>query len=217
MHSANPFNQQDVDALTGLIKEFPLATLVASSASGEIDADRIQAVHVPFVVGDCGSQLLLQAHIAQANGWWRSVEPSSRVLAVFNGPNAYITPNFYPTKQKHGRAVPTWNYAVVHVRGKIRFVEDKAWLSQVIAKLTQQQEQNEKTPWSMDDAPPEYIERLLAAVIGIEVEVESITGQWKLSQNQPKENIAGVIEGLNETGCERHQEMARWISAEQRD
>lgn len=217
MHIPPAFAQKDNQELIRAITQFPFATLVAQLASPAGGASLLDAHHLPFNYCNDGDGPVLQAHVGKANPLWQQLPEGSEALTVFNGPHHYISPNYYPTKREHGRAVPTWNYVAVHVWGNIRYVHDPDWLAKVVGQMTAEQESSQATPWSLSDAPAEYIERMVASIVGVEIRITSMQGQWKLSQNQPKENIAGVIEGLNETGCERHQEMARWISAEQRD
>lgn len=226
MHTPKVFAQTDLEKLQQLISEFPLATLMVShTRPGLSDTvtdkpkPELQAYHLPFALEEQGGWQQLQGHIAKANPLWREVSEGAEVLLVFNGPNGYISPNYYPTKKQHGRAVPTWNYAVVHVRGNIRFVQEPDWIKRVIGDFTHQQEHQQELhqakPWSMADAPEDYIERLVSAVVGVAIEVTEITGQWKMSQNQPPENIEGIIQGLNRVGDQSSFQLAQWIKPEE--
>ncbi len=221
MHTPKVFTQVNVEQLQQLISEFPLATLMVSHpkpGAGNAVADNpkpeLQAYHLPLVLVEQDGRQQLQGHIAKVNPLWREVGEGAEVLLVFNGPNGYISPSYYPTKQQHGRAVPTWNYAVVHVRGNIGFVQEPDWIKRVIGDFTHQQERNQARPWSMTDAPENYIERLVSAVVGVAIDVTEITGQWKMSQNQPAENIKGVIQGLNRKGDHSGALLAQWIAIE---
>ncbi len=205
MHVPTRFQQHDIEQLKQVIIEYPFATLITHSEHG------IEANHIPFILDDKNNILSLHGHIATVNPLWKNVAQSSDVLVVFNGPNCYISPNHYPTKKEHGKAVPTWNYVVVHVKGKITFIHDDAWNMNMLEKLTlrheqkqQEQKQHEanhtnkqEKPWSISDAPEAYIQKMMPAITGIQITISSITGQWKVSQNQPKNNQQGVIAGLS--------------------
>jgi transcriptional regulator len=190
MHIPSKFNQKEQSQLKSIIREYPFATLITQSEYG------IEATHLPVVLTNIDGNDVIQAHIAKANKIWKSIKENSEILLIFNGPNCYISPNYYPTKKQSGKAVPTWNYVVVHVKGKISFIHDEKWIYNMIESLTSIHESNQETPWSMADAPDTYINKMLPAVVGIEISVDSIEGQWKLSQNQPEINKFGVVKGL---------------------
>ena len=118
-------------------------------------------------------------------------------MVIFNGPNCYISPNNYPTKKDTGKAVPTWNYMVVHVKGNISFIDDNEWIYEMLDTLTQEHESQQVIPWSIKDAPASYIQKMLSVLVGIKIEIIYINSQWKLSQNQPDINQSGVVEGLS--------------------
>lgn len=187
MHISTKFQQDDKQVLLALIRDYPFATLVTYSALG------IEANHLPISISWQEDKLYLHAHIAKINTLWQTVTEVSEVLVIFNGPNAYISPNHYPTKQQTGKAVPTWNYVAVHVKGAIRFIHDPIWIHQALEILTTEHESQHNVPWAMSDAPASYIDKMLPAIVGIEIAVTSMTGQWKLSQNQPEINQLGVI------------------------
>lgn len=192
MYVPKHFEQKNSDELYQLITAYPLATIIINNASG------LEANHIPLLLtqmADAGT-VCLQGHIARSNNLlaYDGVE----ILAIFHGPQAYISPNWYPGKKQHGKAVPTWNYAVVHARGILRILDDPLWLKQHLAKLTSQHEANLENPWHIADAPADFIDQLIKAVVGIEIEIKSLTGKWKLSQNQPLQNQSGVIDGLKD-------------------
>jgi transcriptional regulator len=191
MHVPTPFQQHDADQLKQIILEYPFATLITHSEHG------LEANHIPFILEQKDNTDILCGHIATANPLWKHMADTSDVLVVFNGPHCYISPNHYPTKKEHGKAVPTWNYIAVHVKGTLSFIRDAAWNIAMLEKLTQHQESSQETPWSINDAPDAYIQKMLPAIIGIEITISSITGQWKVSQNQPEKNQHGVLEGLS--------------------
>lgn len=190
MFSPNQFKQVDSAILRQAICENPLGSLITSSDSG------MEADHIPFVLqqSDAGDRLI--GHIAKANELWKKVADGAEVLVLFHGPNCYVSPSYYPSKKAHGRAVPTWNYVVVHAAGVIRFSHDIKWNQQALAKLTNAHESSKKAPWSLEDAPADYLARMLKGIVGIEIKINKLTGSWKLSQNQPLENQEGVIAGL---------------------
>jgi transcriptional regulator len=156
--------------------------------------------HFPVILANIDGNEVIQAHIARVNKIWESVQNGSEVLLIFNGPNCYISPNYYPTKKESGKAVPTWNYVVVHLKGKISFIHDNEWVYNMLNELTNEHESNQEIPWSISDAPDTYINKMLPAIVGIEISIDSIEGQWKLSQNQPDINKLGVVKGLFENG-----------------
>jgi len=201
------FKQENTEDLVELMKKYPFATLITQSEAG------IEATHLPMIVEKRSEKFYLKAHIAKANPLWKSVKNGSDVLVTFNGPNCYISPNNYPTKKETGRAVPTWNYVVVHVKGEISFINDPEWIYNAIETLTTIHESQQLEPWSILDAPHEYIQKMLPAIMGIEVEVTSITGQWKLSQNQPEVNQRGVVDALSESTDSSIMEVASMINA----
>jgi transcriptional regulator len=195
MYCPAHFAESRPEVLHALMREHPLATLVTMGEQG-LNADQIPLI---LVTAEDGSPVL-RGHVARANPVWKTLRTDIDVLAIFHGPDAYITPNWYPTKREHGKAVPTWNYAVVHARGPLRFIEDADWLRAQVEALTQQQESAFAEPWAVRDAPADYIEKMLAAIVGVEMAVASLEGKWKVSQNQPEGNREGVIAGLGELG-----------------
>jgi len=156
---------------------------------------------------------VLQGHIAKANPLWKSVNEQSEVLLVFHGPNCYISPNHYPTKKDNGRAVPTWNYVAVHVKGVLTFRFDDEFKLRMLDNLTKQHEAEQETPWSIHDTPEQYINSMLPAIVGLEIKITAITGQWKVSQNQPEVNKQGVIEGLNKQQTNDALKIAELVQA----
>lgn len=184
MYMPKSFVETRPEALHGLIRDYPFATVVAGAADGVV------ANHLPLEwVGGA-----LHGHVARGNELARL--DGAEVLAIFKGPDGYVSPNWYPTKQETHREVPTWNYAVVHVRGRLKVVEDAAWLRALLERLTDHHEAAEPQPWRVGDAPDDHVEKLLRAIVGIEIAIERIEGKFKLSQNHPERNRLGVIAGL---------------------
>ena len=184
------FAESRTEVLHALMRARPFATLVTQGASGP------DANHLPLHLDvDASPQGRLVGHVARANPLWREAEDSA-VLAIFHGPQAYVTPSWYPTKHEHGKAVPTWNYVVVHARGRLRVVDDAAWLRRQLELLVDSHEASFAEPWRVADAPPDYIDKMLAAIVGIEIEITELAGKWKISQNRSEADRLGVAQGL---------------------
>lgn len=182
------FEERDLPTLHALIDAHPLATW-ATTQDGELVVH-----HVPFRLDRTrGAFGTLVGHVARANPVWRSPQPS---LLVFGGPQAYVSPGWYPSKQVHGKVVPTWNYAVVHARGTPVALEDGPSVLRIVSQLTDTHEAAQAHPWQVGDAPPDFIEQLLRAIVGIEIPVEQLVGKWKVSQNRSGDDRAGVAAGL---------------------
>ncbi|MFH1873375.1 MAG: FMN-binding negative transcriptional regulator [Pseudomonadota bacterium] len=201
------FEESRSEVLHQLLRAQPFATLVTQGADG-VTADHLP-LHLEPGVGPCGA---LQGHVARANPLWQQAA-DSEVLAIFHGPQAYVTPSWYPSKHEHGKAVPTWNYVVVHARGRLRAIDDAAWLRRQLETLVAEHEAGFAEPWQISDAPPDYIDRMLTAIVGIEIVITSLAGKWKISQNQPAANRAGVVAGLREQGTADALAMAQLVAA----
>jgi transcriptional regulator len=189
------FRETRVDVLQGLIDQHPLATLVAMTGAG------LTANHIPMraeLKADGGGRL--RGHIARGNSLWRELKNDSPVLAIFMGSDHYISPVWYPSKKEHGKAVPTWNYATVHLQGTIRFIDDVAWLRDFVTGLTDVHEQGRAERWHVSDAPPEYIDAMLRAIVGFEIQVSDVVGKFKGSQNRAEADRKGVRAGLGNDG-----------------
>jgi transcriptional regulator len=186
-----PFREDRPEIMHALIRTHPLATLVTQGTSG------LNASLLPFsLVIEDERPDRLRAHIARANDQLADLRDGAEALVIFQGPQAYITPNWYPTKAEHGKAVPTWNYIVVQARGVPQLIQDADWLRDQIDALTAHQESGQPAPWTVEEAPAAYIDAMIKAIIGIEIPIERIEGKWKVSQNQPAVNRAGVVAGL---------------------
>jgi len=191
MYTPKHFEQPRVETMHELMRAHPLATLV-TLASGGLDAN-----HIPLHLSNAPTPYgTLRGHVARTNPLCRDYAKDLEVLAIFHGPDAYITPSWYATKQEHGKVAPTWNYAVVHAHGALRIIDDAAWVRSHLEALTDCHEANFPKPWAVSDAPPEFTEKLIGSVVGIEIVISRLSGKWKVSQNQPEQNRAGVIEGL---------------------
>jgi transcriptional regulator len=203
MYNPSQFQETRLDVLHGLIRSKPLATLVTLTSDGLV------ANHIPLFLRVDGSPCgTLAGHVARSNPLWRDTDTATQVLAIFQGPHAYISPSWYATKQEHGKVVPTWNYAVVHAKGTLRAIDDPAWIRAQLQDLTRHQEAAFAQPWAVDDAPRDYTDKLLAALVGIEIPISQLTGKWKVSQNQPPVNQVGVVQGLADVGGDEAGAMA---------
>ena len=209
MYIPKQFEETDVAKMHELIRSHPLATLVTLTPSG------LNANHIPLILTESENEAgVLQGHVARSNPMWRDAEREREVLAVFQSGEAYISPNWYATKEQTGKVVPTWNYSVVHAHGFMTVHEDAEWLRIQITKMTDLREARFPVPWKVSDAPADYIEKLIGSIVGIEIVVNRLEGKWKVSQNQPLENRSGVIEGLTRRGDVGDIEMAKKISNE---
>ncbi len=208
MYVPSHFKQDDVKQLQQYIRDYAFGLLVIADEEG------IEANHVPFYlsVEENGSLGTLQCHLARSNKVWQRIENSRFVLAVFKGPDAYVSPSWYPTKAETGRVVPTWNYLAVHVEGSAHVIQDPVWLKKHLCQLTNQHETGRAEPWAVDDAPDDYTEGLMRGIVGIEIKIETLTGKLKTSQNQPERNQAGVKAGLQNDSESNARAMADFIS-----
>ncbi|MDR5776104.1 MULTISPECIES: FMN-binding negative transcriptional regulator [unclassified Caballeronia] len=197
------FEENRPEALRALIAAHPFGALVTHGPNG------LDANHIPFeldpAIGEHGT---LRAHVARANPVWREVGAREDVLVIFQGAEGYISPTFYPSKQETHRQVPTWNYLVVHAHGRITVRDDEAYVRGVVAKLTRKMEAGEAMPWKMGDAPRDFIDQLLGAIVGIEIEVTRLVGKAKLSQNKAEADRIGTVEGLRQRGGEEAGALA---------
>jgi transcriptional regulator len=207
MYQIAAFREARIDVMHALIRAHPLATLV-TCAGGTLEAN-----HLPLLIDPSPAPHgTLRGHVARANPLWRQPHAGGEALAIFQGPQTYVTPSWYPSKRETGRVVPTWNYAVVHVYGPLIVRDDRDWLRDLVSRLTDQQEGGLPQPWGIGDAPAEYIERMLAAIVGIELPIARLEGKWKVSQNRLDADRAGVIDGLAGRGDPQAQAMADLVS-----
>jgi transcriptional regulator len=204
MYQPSAFREERLETLHELIRAHPLATLITAGPGGLI------ANFVPFILADMGDKGTLRAHIAKANDQVNALAAGAETLVVFHGPEAYITPSWYVSKKEHGRVVPTWNYAVVQVRGTPRVIDDPAWLRTQIGALTAAQESQRPEPWNVTDAPEPFIDGQMRAIIGVEIPILTIEGKWKVSQNRSAADRQGVYEGLKDE--QGNVEMARMVA-----
>ena len=202
------FTETRTDVLHALMRTHPLTTLVTLCDSGLV------ANHVPVQTLDDPTPLgSIRGHIARANPLWREYRSDTQALAIFQGPQVYISPSFYPSKAKTGEVVPTWDYAVVHAGGTLRFIEDAEWLRRFVSGLTNTHEMPRSEPWKIDDAPAAYIDKMLTLIVGFEFSISSLAGKWKVSQNRPQGDRRGVIQNLEAATDADSQEIAAMLAS----
>jgi transcriptional regulator len=196
------------EVMLDYMEAHPLAALVTSSSEGLI------ATHLPLLVDRTRGALgTLAGHVARANPQQRQAREGDEALVIFSAHDAYITPAFYPAKARDGKVVPTWNYVAVHAYGTLRFVSDPTALRRHLEALTSRHEASREQPWSVSDAPDEYIARMMGAIVGVEIEITRLEGKWKMSQNRAAEDIDGVIAGLEASGDAATREVAGIVRA----
>lgn len=188
------FAETRPEVLHGLIRDHPLGALVTLGSTG------LDANHLPFEFDPAPAagapHGTFRAHVARANAVWKDHSPDLEVLVIFQGSQAYITPSWYEAKREHGKVVPTYNYCVVHAHGPLRVIDDPAWLHAMVTRLTARHESTQPAPWAVADAPPDFIAKQLAAIVGIEIPVTRLIGKWKVSQNRAPADRAGITAGL---------------------
>jgi transcriptional regulator len=189
MYLPTHFKEDRHEILTSFIEEYPLGLLIT------IENDAAQANHLPWSL----SGNLLQAHIPKVNPLYKFLQTHENleVLIIFQGPHAYITPSWYPSKKETGKVVPTWNYSVVHVRGKLNLRDDRQWLQHQLNQLTNANEKKRNSEWQMSDAPEDYTQSMMNVLVGLELEIQSIEGKFKLSQNRLEQDRLAVIDHLS--------------------
>ena len=203
MYIPAAFRQDDLAQLHQQIEASGLALLTSSGAQG------LQASHLPLLLepgeGEFGT---LYGHFARANGHWRDLAGGAEALALFSGPDSYVHPGWYPAKAEHGKVVPTWNYIAVHAWGRAEVFDEPERLLQLVSRLSERHEQGRAQPWAVSDAPREYIDAMLRAIVGFALPIRRIEGKWKLSQNRSAADRAGVREGLAASASPREHELA---------
>ena len=199
------FEEKRPEVLHALLRAHPLGLLVTQDAAGELAANT-----VPFVLDadPAGGPGILRAHVARANPLWREARGDRDSVVVFQGPQAYVSPGFYPSKAEHGKVVPTWNYVMVQARGRLKAVDDAPWLRAFVTRLTERHEATREQPWAVTDAPEAFIDTMLRAIVGIEITLTALTGKWKVSQNRSAADRDGVARGLRAAGAPQPELLA---------
>jgi transcriptional regulator len=190
MFRPDHFRVDDAAEVHALMRAHPFAALVSSAESG------LYGTHLPTVLKDEGSCGVIECHLARANPHWKDLAAGGEAMMIFQGPQGYITPNWYATKAATGKAVPTWNYAIVHAYGRPEVMNDKDWLLRHVTELSDQQERADAHPWKVSDAPANYIDVMLRGIVGFRFAITRLEGKWKMSQNREPQDRARVIDGL---------------------
>jgi len=195
MYQPPHFREDRIDVQHDLIRTHPLGLIVTAGPGG------LMANPIPFLVdAEPSPNGTLRAHLAHANPQWQELATGTECLVVFQGPQDYVTPSWYATKRETGKVVPTWNYATVHVWGRPRVIEDGTWLRSQIGALTRLREGVRAVPWKVEDAPEAYVTAQIKGIIGVEIPIDRIEGKWKMSQNRPEADRAGVVAGYRAEG-----------------
>ena len=189
MHCPKAFEENRTDVLLALIQQHPLATIISHSQQG------LEVNVMPVLIKQNGEKIVLRGHLAKNNAQVQALAHSETILWVFQGPNTYVSPAWYPSKQLHGKVVPTWNYMLVEAQGQVKVFTDANELLHLVTDMTNEHEQQRVSPWQVDDAPAQYVQSQLRGIVGIEMEVSQLRGKFKLSQNRSDEDQCGVISG----------------------
>jgi len=203
MYTPVMFRETRAEVIEAAMRAHPLAALVTLGAAG------MEASHLPllYAPSESGARVL-RGHLARANPQWQQYLPQTQALAIFSGPQHYVSPTWYRSTKEHGKVVPTWNYVVVHVRGTLTFHHDADWLLENVRALTDEHEAAMDPPWRVQDAPAEYIAGMIGAIVGVELTVASMEGKWKVSQNRPALDREGVIKGLQGIPSDNARQIA---------
>ncbi|MDX8531173.1 FMN-binding negative transcriptional regulator [Mesorhizobium sp. VK25A] len=205
MYIPPAFRDDDKESLTATIRAARLAILVTATTEGPL------ATNLPLLLDENeGEHGVIYGHVAKANPHWR-VPPVGEALAMFMGPDAYVTPVWYQTKQETGKVVPTWNYVAVHAHGPIEFFEDADRLLEVVTRLTNLHEGERAAPWAVSDAPADFIQSQLKGIVGLRMPITKLEGKRKMSQNRNAADRAGVVSGLSSSARPSDREVAPLI------
>lgn len=208
MYLPAAFRETRPEMIEAVMAEYPLATVVTMGSSG------LEASHIPLLYSRAeGGQGMLRGHMARANPQWQQYAEDAEALAIFSGPQHYVSPAWYSSKKAHGKVVPTWNYVVVHARGRLNIRSEPQWLLENVRALTDAQEAGHETRWRVSDAPAEFIENMLSAIVGIEMTITMLEGKWKVSQNRPIEDRESVIHALHGLNSPEAAKMADLVKA----
>jgi transcriptional regulator len=214
MYIPASYAERDLPTLIAFLERHPFAALVTASES-----TGLLATHLPLVLDrDAAAPGTLLGHLARANPHYRQIASgATEAMVIFTGPNAYITPEWYPAKQEHGRVVPTWNYVAVHAYGTVCLRDDPAFLRQHLEALTSRHEADRAKPWQVSDAPEEFIAQQMKAIVGFELKIARLEGKWKMSQNRSGADIDGVIRGLGASEAQADRAVAALVAERRPD
>ncbi|MEM7774127.1 MAG: FMN-binding negative transcriptional regulator [Pseudomonadota bacterium] len=208
MYVPKHFALDDRGSILALIRSYPFAALVTQPGDG------FNVTHIPTVIKpDDGDHGAIECHLSRANPQWRELVEGAPALMIFSGPQAYVTPAWYPAKAEHGKVVPTWNYAVVHAHGRAEAVDDRDWLVRHVAELSDQEEAGNEAPWSTSDAPETYITALSRGIVGVRLVIDQIEAKAKMSQNRPEHDRDGVANGLSSRGRDGDAVVGNWVQS----
>jgi transcriptional regulator len=207
MYIPEPFKLAETDELAALMRARPFAALISAGPVG------LNATHLPTVLKMEGNRpVVIECHVARANPQWKEFVGGRDALMIYGGPQGYIRPGWYPSKSLTGKAVPTWNYTVVHAHGRAEAIEDLAWLERHVSELSEQQEHDQPAPWATTDAPRSYFEAMLRGIVGIRFEIVRLEGKCKMSQNRSAVDREGVIRGLRARDAADDVELADLVA-----
>jgi transcriptional regulator len=210
MYVPAPFREDRVAVLHEAIRKYGFGTLVTLGEAG------LEASHLPLLLEPDPQPLgTVLGHLARANAQWERFTPGTEALAIFLGPNTYITPSWYPTKQQSGKVVPTWNYLAIHAYGTLSVYDDPGELRAHVSTMTDTHEAPRSAPWALSDAPERFVDQMLRAIVGFKLRITRLEGKWKMSQNRPAEDVSGVLEGLTREPGEAHEAVAEIVAARQ--
>jgi transcriptional regulator len=197
MYNPSAFQENDRSVLRDAVRSLAAGELITFGSAG------LEASIVPVLIDDEFSRLT--AHLARANRQWRNADVNVPALVTFRGPDAYVSPGYYPSKQEHGKVVPTWNYITVQVRGHLTIHDDPIWTRALVEQLTRHHEQRFEKPWGIEDAPGDFIDGMVKSIVGVEIVISSVEGKWKLSQNRPEADRASVKAALQRPGATHNE------------
>jgi transcriptional regulator len=207
VYTPQQFEEKRPDVLARAIRDIQFALLVTAT-NGEYFAS-----HLPMVLKEANGAFTLEAHLARANPHWKALVGKPASLAVFQGPQTYVSPSWYESKRQHGKVVPTWNYVVVHAHGALEVVEDRDWLLAHLEDLVTANEGGREQPWAISDAPGEFIQAMTRAIVGLRLTVARLEGKWKMSQNRSQLDRAGTLAGLSASSKPADQAVAAIMRA----
>lgn len=206
MYVSKHHQLNDREAILALMASYPLGAWVCAGKDGLV------ANHVPFFLDRSKGRFgTLMGHVSRANGVWRKLRADTPSVVMFQGPQTYITPGWYPGKTEHGKVVPTWNYTVAHAHGVARAIEDRDWLLDMLNRLTSVHEAGQPAPWRVGDAPADYIDKMLRAIVGIEIPIDRLEAKLKASQDEDMQDRLGTVRGLRQTPCDNARSMAALV------
>ncbi|WP_249678877.1 FMN-binding negative transcriptional regulator [Pseudomonas abieticivorans] len=207
MYIPSAFKDQDLARLHQQIEQTRLAILVTQGANG------LLANHIPLLLhADEGPHGTLHGHLARANPQWQDLADGAQALVIFSGADAYVSPGFYPSKAEHGKAVPTWNFLAVHAYGQAEVFSEPARLKALVSELTDRHEAGQAKPWAVSDAPADYIDGMLKAIVGFALPISRLEGKRKLSQNRSQADVQGVAQGLAASDDPQDRQLAQLMN-----